>query len=284
MNFRLKYKIIIFLIICFYIILDLWKNNYDEIKYTIKIINNKLKKPNLTENINIINITNYSDKIPILTYHYIENDRTARRKKSSLCISKTNFNKQIKWLKKNGYITLSCEEIYLWYIGKLKLNKKSLMITFDDGELDTVKYGSYILRKYNMKGTFFIIGKNAIIKKKRNANCNLMNRITNTYRNIEFQSHTFDLHRFIKDDYQIVLKDASLQKKYFNFKFLAYPYGRFTENMIKAYNKSGIKLAFTFGKSEYARRNQSIYKIKRIMINAKYPFSKFLRWFNNNII
>ena len=51
--------------------------------------------------------------------------------------------------------------------------------------------------------------------------------------------------------------------------------------MIKAYIKSGIKMALTYGKNDYASRNQNIYKIKRIKVNGKENFTSFIRWFKN---
>ena len=83
----------------------------------------------------------------------------------------------------------------------------------------------------------------------------------------------------IKDIYNKTYKDAVTQNKYFNFTFLAYPYGKFSSEMIRAYKDIGIKLAFTYGKNCYATRRQNIYAIGRIKVNANEDFSKFTRWF-----
>ena len=138
-----------------------------------------------------------------------------------------------------------------------------------------------ILKKYNMKGVSFIIGKYTYNNKKGIISYNKMNKLKKKYPNFDFQSHTFDLHKRIrKNDYEETIRDAAKQNKYFNFTFLAYPYGAFTSGMIKAYIKSGIKMAFTYGNNGYATRNQNKYMIRRIKVNGRDSFSKFTRWFD----
>ena len=131
-----------------------------------------------------------------------------------------------------------------------------------------------------MKGTSFIIGKLTYNNRKGIINYKEMNNIVKLYPYFEFQSHTFDLHiRFTKDVYNKTFKDALIQKKYYNFQFLAYPYGIFTSEMIQAYKDNGIKMAFTYGKNGYVTRNQDIFKLRRIKIHSNKPFSKFKKWF-----
>ena len=78
---------------------------------------------------------------------------------SSLALSRSIFKMQMKYLKNKGYKTLNCTELYLWRKGKIKLTKKSVLITFDDGYIGQEKYAMPILKKYNFKATAFIIRK-----------------------------------------------------------------------------------------------------------------------------
>ena len=191
-------------------------------------------------------------------------------------MSRSAFKNQMKWLKKRKY----CKEFYLWHQRKIKLPKKSVLITFDGGSIGQYKFALPILKKYNMKGTTFIIGKLTYNNKQGIINYNEIKKIKKLYPNFEFQSHTFDLHIHLnKDVYSKTFKDAQIQKKYYNFQYLAYPYGLFTSNMIKAYKDSGILMAFTYGKNRFATRKQDIFRIRRIKVNAREPFSKFTRWF-----
>lgn len=187
------------------------------------------------------------------------------------------------WLNNRGYRSINCEELYLWHQGKIKFAKQTVLITFDGGSIGVIKNALPILIKYNFKGTIYIIGNKMLSNNDEFISYELMKKIKKIYPNLEFQSHTFDLHkRIIKDEYRKVFKDAIIQNKYFDFEFLAYPYGNYTLEMIKVYRQIGIKLAFTYNKdnSQYAIRSQDIYMIKRIKINDREPFSKFIRWFN----
>jgi peptidoglycan/xylan/chitin deacetylase (PgdA/CDA1 family) len=79
-------------------------------------------------------------KIPVLVYHSINND------KSNLSLKIDNFEKQIKFLYKSGFKTVSFDEID-------KNKKKQIIITFDDGYKDTCQFALPILKKYNFKAT-----------------------------------------------------------------------------------------------------------------------------------
>ena len=239
-------------------------------------------------------------RIPIITYHRLTSAKEKKcrnQKHNSLFLEVSVFEKQMKWLHKHGYRTISTEEFYLWYTGKIKLPKKSVLITFDDGSYSIIKYGLPILQKYNMKATMFAIGKNTKKKKTRikahknkSYSClgsDVMAQVQETYPNFEFQSHTYNMHRKIGGT--PALKKLSMNKqkadftKMYNdygFTFLAYPYGKFSDKTIKAAKASHVKMAFTYGTNAYATKKQNRYKIKRIKISANQPMSKFYRWFN----
>ena len=223
------------------------------------------------------------DLIPVLTYHRIVNDWVKKNFKyrySSLALSRSTFKLQMKYLKKEGYKTLNCTELYLWHEGKIKLPKKSVLITFDGGSIGQEKYAMPILNKYNMKGTIFIIGIKTYNNKKGIIKYSSLPKLRKLYPYIDFESHTFNLHVHLrKDIYNKTYKDAIKQNRYFNFSFLAYPYGDFSSEMIRAYKDIGIKMAFTYGKNKYATRRQNLYSIRRIKVNANEGFSKFVRWF-----
>lgn len=251
------------------------------------IVNNKVNsikgqinnKKILKNNINI-------KRIPILVYHKFANDYKEKKIHSSLIISKSKFRQQMLWLKENGIKTLNCNEFYDWYTGKKKLIQKSVLITFDDGNFGVVRIALPVLMELNLKATSFIIGNNSLMNKKGYINYRIIKKMKKYYPNLEFQSHSFDLHFKFKEanktnEYQITLKDAKIQKKFYNFTFHAYPFGYFSEEIIKAYKESGIKMAFAYGKNGYANKSQDIYKIRRIKINGKRPFSQFLKWFKH---
>ena len=187
----------------------------------------------------------------------------------------------MSWLHKKHYRTINCDEFYLWRIGKIKLPKRTVLITFDDGNKLAIEKSLPVLKKYKMKATYFIIGKpvheggtSRFISEQR------VRQIMKTYPNVEFQSHTYNLHYkgATKLNYNSILKDAKTQKDVFDFRYLAYPYGRKTNTMIKVYKDSGIKMAFSFSDYGFATRKQNLYKIKRFAVKGNTSFRKFKRW------
>jgi hypothetical protein len=280
-NFSLKLKLIFIAIISLGLIIECIFYNLNDNKKPVdgwwNKISNFLKEKESK--------SNYAEKIPVITYHMIISDSEKKLKKNyneSLCVSKTTFTQQMKWLYERGYKTLNCQELYLWHQRKIELPKKSLLITFDGGSIGQEKYAMPILKQYKMKGVTFILGVFALRNKKGKIKYKSIKKLRKLYPNFDFQSHTYNLHRkFKKNDYILTIKDAKMQKKYFKFFFLAYPFGIYSSGMIKAYKESGIKMAFTYGMNDYATRNQDIYKIKRIKISGNESFSYFVRWFKD---
>jgi peptidoglycan/xylan/chitin deacetylase (PgdA/CDA1 family) len=82
----------------------------------------------------------------ILAYHSVSNKRT-----DNLAVHAQDFDKQLNWLKKNNYQSLSLNG--LKNSGPLD---KMVAITFDDGYRDNYHVALPILKKYGFKATIFI--------------------------------------------------------------------------------------------------------------------------------
>lgn len=78
--------------------------------------------------------------------------------------TRSSFEKQIRYLKEHGYTTVSLDDLVAWRSGRKKLPKKSVVITFDDGDRSVLEVAYPILEKYRMKATLFVVtsyvGKN----------------------------------------------------------------------------------------------------------------------------
>lgn len=75
------------------------------------------------------------------------------------------FEDQIRFIKKH-YVPVTLEEIYNYYYNDKKLDKYSILITFDDGYKNLKTFVEPILKKYGIKALVFLptglIGKNKI--------------------------------------------------------------------------------------------------------------------------
>lgn len=235
----------------------------------------------------------YANKIPILTFHRIvsaENKKT-RHSNDQWVASVSDFEKQMKYLYNNNYKTISASEFENWYYKRIEYPKKTVMLTFDDGDYEFYYLVVPVLKKYNFKATAFIIGSytgNFTTSLKDEGRYRIgkdaINKISYEYPNIDFQSHSYNLHYRDSEgkaiattkSYQELMNDFDSNSS-FNFKYLAYPFGARTPELIKAAQDSGIRLAFKFGTDTYATRNDYKYEISRVKINGQITYDKYVK-------
>jgi len=100
-------------------------------------------------------------QVPILMYHYIRNAGGETELGQKLSVSPTNFHRQIKKLKDEGFETIRLVDLAdpdkKGLSRVIDEGKKPLVITFDDGYVDAYTQAFPILKQYGYKGTFFII-------------------------------------------------------------------------------------------------------------------------------
>lgn len=238
-----------------------------------------------------------ANKVPILTFHRIVSDRNKENKydNNQWVASLSNFEKQMRFLYNNNYRTISIQEFDKWYNGRIELPKKTVMLTFDDGDYEFYYLVYPVLKKYNFKATAFIIGSNThdttepfkdsgryFIGKDK------IGEITKDYPNIQFQSHTYNLHYYDDNSAKAVdLKSYNeinadfKRNREFAFKYIAYPYGRYNDNMIRAVKNNNIRMAFGFREYVCATRNSDKYEIPRIKINGQITYTKYVNMMNS---
>ena len=225
-------------------------------------------------------------KVAVLGYHNIINYND---ESNNMSIFVDKFDKEMKFLKDMGFKSLTLDEMNDYMNGKLKVGKKSVLITFDDGYRSNYEYAFPILKKYNLNAVVFIIGKETLNNNDTYFNKELIEKSKKKYPNIEFASHSFDMHdnhgaRIM--NYEEILNDFNEQKKVINTKYFAYPYGEYNDNMVNALKKYDYNLAFGFGyntKFKKAYKTDNKYVIPRLSINSSMPLWKFkLRLFMIN--
>ena len=81
--------------------------------------------------------------VPIFLYHQVN--------PISSNVSPKTFEEHLKIIKKYNMETITISEYY-----NNKINKNSILLTFDDGYYDNFKYVFPLLKKYNMKATIFL--------------------------------------------------------------------------------------------------------------------------------
>jgi len=104
-----------------------------------------------------IEASNPGNNIKVLMYHRVLNQRPEKGTKWHY-VTRDEFEKQMRWLDKLGYTTVTFADYILFREGKLTLPKKSIIITFDDGYQDIYDNALPIMQKYNIRGVLFVMG------------------------------------------------------------------------------------------------------------------------------
>lgn len=87
-------------------------------------------------------VTAIEDEIPIFVFHRVTPER---------------FEHQLRYLKTNGYSTITGEELLQILKGRTSLSPRSVVLTFDDGSASLYSVAWPLLKKYGYKATAFII-------------------------------------------------------------------------------------------------------------------------------
>ncbi|OFI05511.1 poly-beta-1,6-N-acetyl-D-glucosamine N-deacetylase precursor [Clostridium acetireducens DSM 10703] len=261
-------------------------NNKKSEKYNknINVVNNKSKvkehKNKYLEKRNFsCSEVIYNDKsIPVIMYHSIDN-----KEDSELRVSTNKFLEQMTYLKENNYTTLTLDELYEFFINNKPVPKKSLVITFDDGYRDNYENAYPILKKFDFHAIIFVVTSTI----DNDVNCLTSNQIKEMkFNGIDIQSHTLkhdNLYELTYNEQLETLKKSKndLEKMLNNkVKYLAYPYGMWNDNTIKALKECDYIMAFTTN-SGWANKDNGLYKLNRVYINGNADLNEFKRRINN---
>lgn len=225
----------------------------------------------------ITSIIIYKDQtITVLGYHDFTNSSSTNEMQMEIA----NFEKQMKYLKKHHYKTITLKEMECFINKTCRLPRKSILITMDDGYYSNYELAFPILKKYNFNAVVFYMGVNYDGENKNYMNKEVIEKSKEEYPNIEFASHTYDLHH--EEDYLLdydkIDADFKEQAKNIKTKYFAYPYGHISKNLEQALKENNYELAFTFGPGKEhrkAKQTDDKYHIPRLNISSSMPFWKF---------
>jgi peptidoglycan/xylan/chitin deacetylase (PgdA/CDA1 family) len=98
-----------------------------------------------------------SRSVKVLLYHGILSGRYADP--FFLGVDEENFRRQVLWLERWGYTSITFEDYNLYLKGELEyLPKKPVIITFDDTDVSVYEIAFPILQDHGMKAVLFVLG------------------------------------------------------------------------------------------------------------------------------
>lgn len=149
--------------------------------------------------------------VPVLCYHFIRNPggplHFARvfgyvvlslplLNESQLWnVSVGGFERQMEYLKDRGYETVSLDDVHEWQLGRRSLPAKSVVITFDDGDVSAHDLALPILQRLGLRATLFLVTAR-VGARWGDVRCLDWDTIRAMRRSrvFDIQSHTDDLH------------------------------------------------------------------------------------------
>lgn len=213
---------------------------------------------------NINSTDDIASSIAVLNYHFVINKDAGEDKlcePSSICHTDTQFDSHIKYIKDNGYFSITMEELERFIDGKINLPVKSVAITIDDGWF--VARANNILNNYQVMGTLFLIGYLAPVSD-----------YASPY--LEVHSHTWNLHNvsecsegrsaLLCYDKDTIITDLKKSRESLNnTPYFCYPFYEYNDNAIEALKEAGFTMALTGGNRK-VKINEDKYKVPRYVI------------------
>ena len=272
---KIKFICIAFLTLLFlsliinFIIKNKSNNNVlDDITSPDVIVNVESDKASLSKG---INLTSDNIGIPVLYYHSVNKNAD-----NEVTITPSSLEEQLNYINDNNYVTITMKELYEHLKNKKPIPEKSILITFDDGYMNNYTEAFPILKKLNMKATIFCVGNSL------DGSYYLSEEAIKEMSDygIDIQCHTVNHVHLNTLSYNEQLSELKRSKEILEkitgreILSVAYPFGDYNSDTIKAVKEAGYKLAFTTNLG-LADRDDNIYELDRIYISSNYDMDTF---------
>jgi peptidoglycan/xylan/chitin deacetylase (PgdA/CDA1 family) len=223
-------------------------------------------------------------KLPILMYHSILLHKSDKGK-HNIYVMQQALRKQLSYLKKHGYATITFKDIYE---NKITDFNKKVILTFDDGYEDNYLLLFPLLKEFNFTAVIFLVTRETYNKwgtEQGEPKKNLMTKeqiIEMDQYGIEFGGHTCHHPELNKMPIEVVLAEVKnckedietlLNKKTISF---AYPFGGINDQVKEAVKNSGFQYGIST-KSGPIEFSEDPYRIRRIEVATRTTLWGFKR-------
>lgn len=175
--------------------------------------------------------------VPVLCYHYLRDKSDPLRllrvfgyvvlslpllnDTELWTTSVTEFERQMEYLKENGYHSVTLEELYEWQLGRRDLPSKPIVITFDDGEQSAYDLALPILSRMGFRASLFVV-TSKVGTRWEGVQCLDWDRLRELEESGVFriESHSHDMH--YKVDADGAMRPVLVAASTYGFKFGGY--------------------------------------------------------------
>jgi len=215
------------------------------------------------------------NEMAVLMYHSISENSW------EFSITREFFERQIKYLKRNGYKFLAINEFYESLTGKRPMPDKSVLLTFDDGYKDFMINALPIIEKYNLPAVVFVHTNRSSehlgnsfplidwndLRKLKELGITIGNHSHN-HHNLKTLTQN-ELEEEIRESGNIFQKEIREMPR-----IISYPGGRYNQSVIEFLLKNGFTLGFTINEG-LVMQNDDLMEIKRVSVEKKISMLEF---------
>jgi peptidoglycan/xylan/chitin deacetylase (PgdA/CDA1 family) len=214
-------------------------------------------------------LPNRTIEVPILMYHRINVVTPSTPAISrGLTVHPADFARQMRWLKRQGYRTITQRELFGALMYGLPLGPKPIMLTFDDGYRDVFFKASPVLKRLGMKATAYVVSGRISGRDPSFLTWPLLHALER--RGIEIGSHTVSHADLASAPAEVALRELVQSRKALERRlghpvpWLAYPYGAYDADVEELARRAGYVLAVTTqaGTRHSARRPLALPRLR----------------------
>lgn len=229
----------------------------------------------------------------VFMYHMISEHLPKNQSKfNRLRVRPKEFEKQLIWLKENGFKSFTLSEL----VQLENIPEKSVVLTFDDGYEDNFTNAFPLLQKYGFNATIYIVlnrfennwatdkdldkASSELNKEKMLNNEQIKTMLESGL--IEIGSHTLDhvnLPKLNKEEKEKQLIESKKQiEEIFDIKCdsFAYPFGFYDKDSVAIVEKTGYTNATTTVNGVFDKNKYSNFEIPRIMVSGRQGLYAFI--------
>lgn len=220
-----------------------------------------LRLPTVLPNRNVV--------VPILMYHRINTVTSSTPAISrALTVHPADFARQMRWLKRHGYRTVTQRELFEALMCGRRLGRRPIMITFDDGYRDAFFKASPVLARLGMGATAYVVSGRISNGDPSFLTWTLLHALER--RGIEIASHTVAHRDMTSLSDRRMLEDLRSSRRALERKlghrvpWLAYPFGSYDARVERLARRAGYVLAATTrpGVVQSARRPLALTRLR----------------------
>ena len=219
-----------------------------------------------------LTMTNENVGVPVLYYHSVDPSEA-----NEVIISPDKLREELTFIKESGYTTLTMSELNDYILNNTPIPEKSIVITFDDGYADNYANAFPILKELDMKATIFVIS-NFTDNDGYYMTSQQLKEMSDY--GIDIQSHTASHLHLNELSYEEQLNELKTSKEKLEsitgkpVISVAYPFGDYNDNSVKASKDAGYSLSFTTNRGLSDREDNSL-ALDRIYVSSTYNIDQF---------